>query len=201
VLSAGSVTVLIARLQAGDCLAARQLWERYFRRLVGLARRKLKAVPRGAADEEDVALSALGSFCRGAEQRRFSKIRDWDGLWRLLAAITAHKALDLARRQGRQKRGGGAVLDEAALASAGPDGMSLEQVLGREPSPDFALQVTEECQRLLQSLGDDTLRSLALWKTAGCSNGEIATQLGCAPRTIGRKLRLIRTLWSQQAPD
>ena len=201
VLSTGSVTVLIARLHAGDSLAARQLWERYFRRLVGLARRKLKGTPRGAADEEDVALSALGSFCRGAEKGLFCRIHDWDSLWRLLAAITAHKALDLVRRQGRQKRGGGAVLDEAALAGAGADGAGLEQILGREPSPDSALQMNEECQRLLQSLGDDALRALVLWKTAGCSNGEIAAQLGCAPRTIGRKLRLIRTLWGQQAPD
>jgi DNA-directed RNA polymerase specialized sigma24 family protein len=143
----------------------------------------------------------LGSFCRGLGKGRFGQIRDWDDLWRLLATITAHKALDLVRRQGRQKRGGGAVLDEAALAGAGADGAGLEQILGREPTPDCALQVTEECQRLLQSLGDDTLRSLALWKTAGCSNGEIAAQLGCAARTVGRKLRLIRTLWSQRAPD
>ena len=66
-----SVTQWIDRLKAGDPDAAQELWERYFRRLVGLARKKLRAAPRRAADEEDVALSAFDSFCRGAEQGRF----------------------------------------------------------------------------------------------------------------------------------
>jgi RNA polymerase sigma factor (sigma-70 family) len=201
--SAGSVTLWLGRLQAGDSLAAQELWERYFRRLVGLARHKLQGTPRGAADEEDVALSAFDSFCRGADEGRFPQLHDRDDLWQLLVAITAHKALDFVRRQGRQKRGGGAVLDEAALANAVRDGAEetgLEQVLGREPSPEFALQVAEECQRLLDSLGDDTLRAVALRKMEGYSNDEIAAQLGCAPRTVARKLRRIRTLWSQEAP-
>ena len=54
-VSSGSVTLWIDRLQAGDPDAAQQLWERYFRRLVGLARHKLQGRPRAAADEEDVA--------------------------------------------------------------------------------------------------------------------------------------------------
>ena len=60
-----SVTHWINQLKAGDPDAAQKLWERYFRRLVSLARKK-----RRAADEEDVALSAFDSFCRGAEQDR-----------------------------------------------------------------------------------------------------------------------------------
>jgi len=201
--SAGSVTLWIDRLKAGDGWAARQLWERYFRQMVGLARKKLQDMPRGAADEEDVALSAFDSFCRGANEGRFPQLHDRDDLGQLLVAITAHKALDLVRCESRQKRGGGAVLDEAALtgtAGSGAGETGLEQILGREPSPEFALQVAEECQRLLRCLGDDTLRSVALWKMEGRNNDEIAAQLGCAPRTVARKLRRIRTLWSQEAP-
>jgi DNA-directed RNA polymerase specialized sigma24 family protein len=55
-----SVTQWLDRLKAGDPDAAQKLWERYFGRLVGLARKKLRAVPRRAADEEDVALSMEG---------------------------------------------------------------------------------------------------------------------------------------------
>jgi hypothetical protein len=40
--SSGSVTNWLARLKAGDPAAARPLWERYFHRLVGLARRRRK---------------------------------------------------------------------------------------------------------------------------------------------------------------
>src|SRR6185312_13453068 len=63
----GSVTYWLAQLRAGVQDAAQPLWERYFQRLVGLARIRLQGAPRRAADEEDVALSAFGSFCRGAE--------------------------------------------------------------------------------------------------------------------------------------
>ena len=52
----GSVTRWIEQLKTGDPLAAQKLWERYFQRLVGLARKKLLDAPRQAADEEDVAL-------------------------------------------------------------------------------------------------------------------------------------------------
>jgi len=56
--SDGSVTGWLGRLVAGDPSAAQQLWQRYFHRLVGLARQKLRDTPRRVADEEDVALSA-----------------------------------------------------------------------------------------------------------------------------------------------
>jgi len=56
----------------------------------------------------------------------------------------------------------------------------------------------EECRRLLENLGDDRLRSLALMKMEGFTNSEIADNLGCSRNTIERKLRLIRGLWSRE---
>jgi hypothetical protein len=67
----GSVTRWLGQLQAGDQAAVQQLWERFFLRLVGLARKKLRGGPRRAADEEDVALSAFDSFCRNVMHGRF----------------------------------------------------------------------------------------------------------------------------------
>jgi hypothetical protein len=52
--SAGSVTHWIRELKAGNHLAAQELWEKYFQRLVALARSKLRNRPRRVADEEDV---------------------------------------------------------------------------------------------------------------------------------------------------
>jgi hypothetical protein len=74
------------------------------------------------ADEEDVALSAFDSFCRGAEKGRFPRLQDCDDLWQLLFMITTRKAADLVEHERRQKRGGGLVLDEAMLAGTGYDG-------------------------------------------------------------------------------
>jgi hypothetical protein len=84
-----SVTQWVNRLQAGDRAAAQKLWEGYFQRLVRLARQKLRGTPRRARDEEDVALSAFDSFCRGAEAGRFPRLGDRADLWQLLVVITA----------------------------------------------------------------------------------------------------------------
>ena len=192
----GSVTRWLGQLQAGDPAAAQQLWERYFRRLVGLARKRLRGAARRATDEEDVALSAFDSFCRGAERGRFPDLADRDGLWRLLVLMTARKAAHLRRDEGRQKRGGGAQF--AADTPGDPDEESvLGQVLSREPTPEFAAQMSDECERLLRGLGDAELRSVALWRMEGDSVAEIAARLGCVSRTVERKLQVIRTLWEE----
>jgi DNA-directed RNA polymerase specialized sigma24 family protein len=198
--SPGSVTLWIAQLKAGDADAARSLWENYFRGLVALARDRLASVPRRAADEEDVALSAFDSFCRAAKQGRFSDLYDRDDLWQLLVVITDRKACDLANYERRQRRGGGKVLDEAArrVANAAAEDAPLAQVMSHEPSPEFALQTAEECRRLLDALGDDDLRQVALRKLEGYSVEEIATQMGRVARTVKRWLRLIRQTWEQE---
>jgi DNA-directed RNA polymerase specialized sigma24 family protein len=181
----GSVTRWLGRLRAGDPAAAQPLWERYFHRLVELARARLRGAPRRAADEEDAALSAFDSFLRGAARGRFPRLADRDDLWRLLVVITARKALHLVRDAGRLKRGGGT-----------PGGAEdVEQVAAPEPTPAFAAQVAEECERLLGLLGDGPLRAVALEKMEGYTAEEIAERRGCSPRTVERKLRLIRRLW------
>jgi DNA-directed RNA polymerase specialized sigma24 family protein len=196
----GSVTHWIRRLQAGEQAAFQKLWERYFRRLVGLARKRLRGAPRGAADEEDVALSAFDSFCRRAREGRFPKLLDRDDLWQLLVLIAGRKASNLAQHERRHKRGGGRVQHASALPGGdGSGGGSLfADLIGREPEPAVAAQVVEDYERLLDGLGDDELRSIAVWKLEGDTNDEIAAKLGRAPATVERKLRLIRDAWAKE---
>jgi DNA-directed RNA polymerase specialized sigma24 family protein len=199
VSSTGSVTTWVEQLRAGNRDAAQQLWARYFPRLVGLARQKLQGLPRRAADEEDVALSAFASFCRGAARGRFPRLEDRDNLWALLLAITAGKAGDLRQRETRQKRGGGRVGGESVLDDLlGAAGIG--QVVGAEPTPELAAQVAEELQRLLARLPGEELRRVAVAKMEGYANAEIAAHLGCAEATVERRLKLIRSLWKEDAP-
>jgi DNA-directed RNA polymerase specialized sigma24 family protein len=194
--SAGSVTRLIGMLKEGDRAAAQLLWEAYFGRLVDLARSRLKDVPRRAADEEDVALSAFDSFYRRAERGQFPRLEDRDDLWQLLFVLTVRKAINLVRYQGRASRGGGRVAGLADL-----DGLDVDGVLGAGPSPELAAEMAEECQRLLDGLRDPTLRSVALWKMEGYTNAEIAAKLGCIEHTVERKVRTIRLSWSAGGRD
>jgi hypothetical protein len=198
----GSVTHWLGLLRAGDAVAAQPLWEGYFRRLVGLARARLLGVPRRTADEEDVALSAFDSFCQGAQAGRFPRLADRDDLWQVLVLLTARKAGRLRKHEQRQKRGGGRVQTEADLGGEDAEAeAALAEVVGREPTPDFAAQVAEECRRLLDLLKEDELRAVALARMEGYGHEEIAERLGCAPRTVQRKLGRIRSLWSREVPS
>jgi DNA-directed RNA polymerase specialized sigma24 family protein len=188
-----SVTRLIGMLKQGDRVASQQLWEAYFGRLVGLARARLKNTVLRVADEEDVALSAFDSFFRRAERGQFPQLQDRDDLWQLLFVLTVRKAINLVHYQGRKSRGGGRVQSLQDLEALGAD-----QILGTEPSPELAAQMTEECQRLLARLGDETLRAVALWKMEGYTNIEIAAKLGCVEQTVERKLRAVRQVWSNE---
>ncbi len=195
-----SVTKWLDQLQAGDRTAAQHLWERYYWRLVGLARKKLQHFPRRAFDEEDVALSAFVSFCRGAEQGRFPDLNDRDDLWRLLVTLTERNALHKLRDELRPKRGGGKVRgDSAFIGSDGSDAPAgMDAFVDGEPTPAFAAEVADECRRLLDKLADAELRSIAVWKMEGYSNEEIRKKAGCALRSVGRQLKVIRAIWIEE---
>jgi len=192
-MSEGSISRWLGRLRGGDLQAAAALWQRYFETLVAVARAKLKDAPRGPADEEDVALSAFASLCRGVAADRFPLLLDRDGLWRLLVVLTARKAAHLKRDAGRQKRGG--------KPAAGGEQIDLDALLDAGPTPAFAAEMLEDTECLLERLGDAELRAVALWKLEGFSNEEIAERLGCGRRSVGRKLRVIRALWTEEAAD
>jgi DNA-directed RNA polymerase specialized sigma24 family protein len=192
----GSITALVERVKAGDHEAARLLWQRYFPRLVGLARKRLQAAPRRVADEEDAALSAFDSFCRRAEQGRFPDLKDRDGLWDLLVVLTARKAADLIKHERRQRRGGGQVHGDSAFGPVGgsssPGG--IDDLEGCEPTPEEAAILAEEVENLLGRLRDPVLRQVAVWKLEGHTNAEIAERQGCSLPTVERRLAIIRRL-------
>jgi DNA-directed RNA polymerase specialized sigma24 family protein len=188
-----SITRCIDMLKRGDRAAAEALWDSYIHRIVALARARLGGMPRRAADEEDVALSAFDSFYRRAERGQFARLADRDDLWQILVLITERKAIDLMRHEGRQSRGEGRV-----VAFSDVEGQASGDIVDPGPTPEFAAQVVDEFRELLERLGDDSLRSVALAKMEGYTNKQIADRLGCIEQTVERKLRSIRKIWSTE---
>jgi RNA polymerase sigma factor (sigma-70 family) len=188
--SVGSVSLWIGQLKAGDRDASRQLWNRYCQQLIGFARARLKNFPRRVADEDDVVVSVLDSFMRGAEGGKLPLLDDRDSLWRMLLAMTSQKVIDLMRRSQAQKRGGGStpVSEEDELA----------RITSGEPTPEVVAEVVESWERLLDSLGDDELRTIAVHKMEGYTNDEIAEKIGRVPRTVERRLQRIRSFLSKE---
>ena len=192
-----SITEWINGMRHGDESSTQKIWERYFQQLVALAGKRLPTATKRVQDEEDIALSAFHSLYKGVSGGKFPSVDDRHNLWSLLVVITARKTNHAIRAALAKKRGAGKVVGEAFFEAAPDASPGIQEVLGREPSPEFATMVAEECERLLDSLPDDSFRRLVALKLEGFTNPEIASHLGCGKRTVERRLELIRKHWVQ----
>lgn len=157
---------------------------------------------RRVLDEEDVALSAFKSFCIGAGNGAFGEVKGRDELWKLLFCIAGRKASGYVRHQTRQKRGGGQVAGESIFNREGQaTGVSestsagINQFADDAPSPVSMAQFASDCQVLFDMLDDEKLQAIAMLRIEGYSVDEIADRIGCAKRSVERRLNLIRQIW------
>jgi RNA polymerase sigma factor (sigma-70 family) len=179
-----SITRLIRAVQDGSSSAVRPLLSAYFGRLIQLARRRLRNLPGLGGYDEDLALRSFQSVCqRLRDPGRSLELAGRDDLWRLLATRTISRAIDLVRRH---------------RPAEVPGDDDVERLLTREPTPEEAALLADECRRLLDTLDEPELRQIALWKVEGYTHEEIAARLDCVPRTIERKVSRIRLLWKHE---
>ena len=185
-----SVTVWFERLRDGDPDAAAVLWDRYFDRLVRFARPLLAGRHRRVADEEDIAVQVMHALCTAADRGRLPSIDGRDDLWRMLLRWTRHEVVDHVRKETRLKRGGGTVRGDS-VAEGG-----LDRFASPAPTAETVFELSERLTDLLGRLPDESLRRIARLRLGGDEVAEIAAALDLSPRTIDRKLALIRSLWS-----
>ncbi len=186
----GSISRLIPDLRQGDRAAIHALWERFFRPLVGVARRRVRPSGRRELGSEDIALDAFLDLCdclaRPDSADRFPRLRSRQELWNLLVCFTVRHAFDYNQKRSRRQQ---VVRGESALGEVG-----IESFAGREPAPEFEAAVAE----LLGTLPDDTLRRVAVRKMEGATVPEVAAELDCSASTVERKLRAIRAIWKSK---
>ncbi len=178
-----SIAVWIDRLRQNDPQAARVLWDRFYPRMVAVARRRLGSRPRRVSDEEDAAAGAFADFDRAVKAGRFPDLRDARGLWALLLTFTARKVQEQLRHDRRARRGAGQVRGDSAVSEDVPAPLAEE----------FLFQDTLE--GLLGELANEDVRAVALDKLEGWTNDEIAARQGCSRATVERRLRLVRETW------
>jgi RNA polymerase sigma factor (sigma-70 family) len=199
--SPGSVTNWLLALEAGEQVAFEGIWQRYFPRLLRLAASHLRQLPPRVADEHDVVQLAFTDFWQGFRNGQYTQLNNRNDLWRLLCAITTHKARDLRDYLQAAKRGNGTVRGDSAFASHTADGTASTDMeayaVDPEPTPAAAVEFLEEYQRQRELLESPEVRAVAVWKLEGFGNKEIAAKLGCKVRTVERRLRLIRATWEQ----
>jgi hypothetical protein len=184
----GSVTRALDDLKIGQNVdaAALKLCDYALGKLVHIARTMLRDTPRQAADEEDIALSALQSLFDGAAHGRLPNLESRDNLWRVLYTITLRKVVAQNEYEHARRRDSDRRVES-----------DIEAVVGHEPTPEFAAMMVDELRFRLSNLRDDTLRQIAKLLLERWSNQEIAKQLDCHVRTIERKRDLIRRDWER----
>lgn len=189
------VTFWMRQLEAGRAEAAQPLWEHFCKKLMALAEQRLSPKLRRTYDHEDAAVSAFHSLCRVITDRRPSELNDRVNLWRLLVTITERKITNRTRDEQREKRDIRKTISESCLVHVSGRGSGFDDLPGREPSPEFAVEFADLCGSLLDSLDDDVLRQVAQLTLQNYDTNEVAQKLGVTRRTVERKLLIIRARW------
>jgi RNA polymerase sigma-70 factor (ECF subfamily) len=171
----------LQRLNDGDEAAAAAVYERFARRLIGLARARLDSRLRQKLDPDDVVQSVFRSFFTRQREQKF-ELTDWDNLWSLLALITVRKCTNVRAKFGRKARNAGLEVRAKADLDSSSSGWVPP---AREPTPADAAVLTELVERLLNSLPDKDRRIVGLC-LEGKSLGEISNEINRAERTVRR---------------
>ena len=135
---------------SGEDEAANQVFLRFARRLVGLARGHLDTRLAAKVDPEDVVQSAYKSFFV-RHRRGELEVGSWDGLWGLLTLITLRKCADRAAYFKAEKRD---YNREVGPAPTDSTPAAWQQAVDRDPSPEEAAMLAETVTALFQSLED-----------------------------------------------
>ena len=76
----------------------------------------------------------------------------------------------------------------------------MAEVVSADLEPQLAAMLIENCEWLMAQL-PEVLRPIVLFRLAGHSNSEIALSQNCSLATVERRLKLVRSIWSQAMPD
>ena len=191
-----AVTRWITKLSEDEDRAAQVVWNAYVERLADFVRVKLHDMPPSAL-QEDAAWRPIQSFCSNVAAGHFPDLDDRSDLWRLVLPIAAHSADAHLRRQAGKKSQEDTRLGNTAYLTLGTEvPVSLDEILGSEPTAELAQTFIDESHRLVCELADEMLRTIAISKLAGETNDRIAESVNCVLPTVERKLERIREFWS-----
>lgn len=152
---------------------ADEVFDRFARRLVGLARSRLDRKVRQKIDPEDVVQSVFRSFFSRHAQGQF-QINDWDDMWHILVVITIRKCGRKAERFHAARRD---VDREVSISQGNNDDWQPRDVVDREPTPDEVACLIETVEQLMSG-ANPVEREIILMRLQGHGHLEISEQIG-----------------------
>ena len=192
---------LLSRLKRGDRQAANELISRYFERVAGAARRRLKQRRLRGTDSEDIAASVFESLWKKVDRKQFAddELATSDEFWRLLCTMIRFKTEDHVRREYAEKRGGGEVRGESVFMKPGDqDSPGIAGQPNQELSAGELASLRDQHQKMMGLLGDEVLQEVVTLRMEGYKVAEIATRFDKSERWAKRKLAMIREIWQEQ---
>lgn len=178
---------LMTRLHAGEQTAAREIFDRFARRLIGLARSRLDERLRQKVDPEDMMQSAFKSFFRVHAGGKLD-LANWDSLWAILTVITLRKCghrVEYFRAACRD------VGREVTPRPSGDESTASFQAIARDPTPSDAALLTETVEQVLRDL-EPREQEVVTLSLQGYSVPEISERVGRTERTVHRVLKRLR---------
>jgi RNA polymerase sigma-70 factor (ECF subfamily) len=179
--SGASDRSLLARVRNGSQTAAGELYHRYARRLLALARAETGADLGARVDAEDIVQSVFGSFFRGVKQGYY-EAPPGEELWGLFLVIALNKVRAKAAHHRAAKRDVRKTRGDLAPGAFEP------------PADD------ESAYRLLTMVVDEVLarlpeghRDVVRLRIEGFEVAEVAAKTGKSKRTVERILQEFRT--------
>jgi RNA polymerase sigma factor (sigma-70 family) len=177
----------LARLNARDGDASREVFRRFTGQLIALARGRFGAAFRSKVDPEDVVQSVFKSFFVRYGEGKFD-IGSWNSLWGLLTLITLRKCAERVTYHRAQCRD----VAREAPAPQGEEGWTpWLDTPGREPTPLEAAELSETVEQLLASL-DENDRPVIELSLQGYTTREISERLDRVERTVRRSRERVR---------
>jgi RNA polymerase sigma-70 factor (ECF subfamily) len=174
----------LARIQAGDQDAARELLRRYEAEVRLVVRRQLPRLLRSRFDSLDFLQSVWGDFFQRVQSGP-AEFTDSRHLVGFLARAAKNKVIDEYRRAASQKQ------DMHREEPIWTEGGRPRELPGRDESPSKVVEAREAFDRLQELLPEDRRHVLTL-KANGLSSREIGEQLGISERTVQRVLEDLR---------
>jgi RNA polymerase sigma-70 factor, ECF subfamily len=178
---------LMTRLKTGDQGAATEIFDRFARRLIGLARSRLDDRLRQKVDPEDVMQSVFKSFFRVQSDGKVD-LAGWESLWALLTVITLRKCGHRVEYFHAACRN---VSREVTPRPSSDESAASFQAIARDPTPSDAAMLTETVEQLLRELQPREQEVVTL-SLQGYSVPDISQQVGRTERTVHRVLERVR---------
>ncbi len=174
-----------SRARHGDEEAFAKLFDCYIGRLQLYVRRSPTKQDRADGFDEDLASETMTNVWLGITQGRFGNVSNRDELWFTMMSIAKSRALDRRKFLHRKKRLFG-IPGQLATFFQG-------RVDFRLPSDEF--EFLEVWEKFTTTLPNDEYREIARKRMDGMKVNEIATKLESVPKSVRRKLGIIRGEW------